>query len=288
MRTTAMSLNAVTTCSPRTASTASLGSMVYSWLSISESAAGRSGTSTSGRTRPGGPHGGETGTWGGVLAPRAPRRPAAPRPAVCPRRPPAAPPGPPPAGPRRADPRPARARHARVPVDEHPCLGRFDRGGQRVDVVGAIVPPPVDEERRRAGDTAQVGGVDVLGDSGGAGPLSQVVAERTGVEAAVVRVANKVASKQIALVLEKRVVHLPEFSLVGRCFRRLGRELCVRVDVAERQVPPHILNVAVTGKQFPHGGFRPAPLGTFPLPLPHNRYPPPLSPPPAIPPTGHP
>src|SRR5215470_6646161 len=44
-----MSLNPVTTWSPTTASTASRGSMLYSWSSMADSAAGRSGTSTSAR-----------------------------------------------------------------------------------------------------------------------------------------------------------------------------------------------------------------------------------------------
>jgi hypothetical protein len=46
------------------------------------------------------------------------------------------------------------------------CLDRRREGG---DVVGALVPAFVDEERRRARDSAQVGGVDVFGDAGGSG-----------------------------------------------------------------------------------------------------------------------
>src|SRR5262249_41525160 len=42
-----MSLNPVTTWSPTTASTASRGSMLYSWSSMADSAAGRAGTATS-------------------------------------------------------------------------------------------------------------------------------------------------------------------------------------------------------------------------------------------------
>jgi len=44
-----MSLNAVMTRSPMTASTASRGSVVKEWASIADSASGRSGTSTSAR-----------------------------------------------------------------------------------------------------------------------------------------------------------------------------------------------------------------------------------------------
>ena len=53
-------------------------------------------------------------------------------------------------------------------VGLHLSLRGLDRRGEGVDVVGAVVAPAVDEERRRAGDAAQVGRVDVLGDPGGA------------------------------------------------------------------------------------------------------------------------
>src|SRR5262245_15381329 len=49
-------------------------------------------------------------------------------------------------------------------ADQGMCLGCPHRAGQRVDVVGAAMVFAVDEERRRAGDAAQVGGVHVLGD----------------------------------------------------------------------------------------------------------------------------
>ena len=52
-------------------------------------------------------------------------------------------------------------------------------GRQRGDVVGALVPPPVDEEGRRAGDAAQVGAVDVLRDAGGSGVRAQVSVNRS-------------------------------------------------------------------------------------------------------------
>src|SRR4051812_29024326 len=48
--------------------------------------------------------------------------------------------------------------------DLGPDAGRLHRSGQRLDVVGAIVPLPVDEEGRRAGYAAEVCRLDVLGD----------------------------------------------------------------------------------------------------------------------------
>ena len=53
---------------------------------------------------------------------------------------------------------------------------------QRVDVVGPVVPLAVDEERRRARDRTEVGGVDVFGDTRGVGMITQVTDETLGVE----------------------------------------------------------------------------------------------------------
>ena len=44
------------------------------------------------------------------------------------------------------------------------------------------MPPPVDEEGRRAGDAAQVGAVDVFRDAGGPGVGAQVLGEPLDVE----------------------------------------------------------------------------------------------------------
>ena len=52
-------------------------------------------------------------------------------------------------------------------------------------------------------------------------------------------------------MVEQQVVHLPERALVGGGLGRLGGELRVRVDVVQRQVPPHVPDVAVVGQQFP-------------------------------------
>ena len=49
-------------------------------------------------------------------------------------------------------------------ADQFTCAGGLHRSRERGDVVRAVVADAVDEERRRAGDAAQVGRVDVLGD----------------------------------------------------------------------------------------------------------------------------
>ena len=51
-------------------------------------------------------------------------------------------------------------------------------------------------------------------------------------------------------MVEQQVVHLPERALVGRGLARLGRELGVRVDVVQRQVPPDVAEVAEVGEQL--------------------------------------
>ena len=56
---------------------------------------------------------------------------------------------------------------AASPADRGSGSGDLDGVEKRFFVVASVVSLPVDEERRRAGDTAQVGGVDVLRDPRG-------------------------------------------------------------------------------------------------------------------------
>ena len=51
-------------------------------------------------------------------------------------------------------------------------------------------------------------------------------------------------------MVEQQVVHLPERSLVGGGFGRLGGELGTRMDVVERQMPPHVADVAEVAQQL--------------------------------------
>ena len=66
---------------------------------------------------------------------------------------------------------------SRAPGTGHPYRGR-----QRGHVVGAIVAAAVDEESRRAGHTAEVGAVDILGDTRSSRVRPQVVGEASQVE----------------------------------------------------------------------------------------------------------
>src|ERR1700733_551638 len=112
-----------------------------------------------------------------------------------------------------------------------PGFGGQDGAGECGDVVAAVMAAPVDEEGRGAGDATEVGGVYVLGDPRGAGPLAQVLTESLAVEPEVADVADQVARQEGVLVLQEQVVHLPERVLVRGGFRGFGGELGVRVDV---------------------------------------------------------
>ncbi len=111
-----------------------------------------------------------------------------------------------------------------------------------------MVPPAVDKERRRARDAAQVGGVHICGDLGFPDVIAQVAGELLDVQAEFARVPDQVVGSQCALVVKQLVVHRPELALPGRGLGALGCEQRVRVHVSERQVPPHVAQVAVTGQ----------------------------------------
>ena len=60
---------------------------------------------------------------------------------------------------------------------------------ERGEIVGAVVPTPVDEERRRARYAAQIGGVHVLGDVRRTRASAKVVLEALDVEPELLSVA---------------------------------------------------------------------------------------------------
>src|ERR1035441_3897957 len=98
-------------------------------------------------------------------------------------------------------------------------FGGQDGGGERGDVVAAVVPAAVDEEGRGAGDTAEVGGVDVLGDPRGASALAEVLTESLAIEPEVAGVADQVAQLEGVLVAQEKVMHFPESALGSGGFR---------------------------------------------------------------------
>jgi hypothetical protein len=126
-----------------------------------------------------------------------------------------------------------------------------DRRGQRLDVIRAVVPLPVDEEGRRTRDDAQIGGFDVLCDAGGVDVSAQLVTEPVTVESLLLGITEQVIDAQVALPGEQQVVHGPELPLGCGSFGGLGGDLRLRMDVGERQVAPHEANVVVH-EQLPH------------------------------------
>ena len=61
---------------------------------------------------------------------------------------------------------------------------------------------------------------------------------------------DQVAQRELVLVGEQRVVHLPERALARGRLGRLGGELGVRVDVVERQVAPDVAQLAEVRQQL--------------------------------------
>src|ERR671914_2713000 len=82
-----------------------------------------------------------------------------------------------------------------------PRPSRADGARQRVDVVGAVVAAPVDEERRGAGDAAEVGALHVLGDPVRPHAVLQVLGEASHVEPESLGVRDQIRRPQCVLVL---------------------------------------------------------------------------------------
>ena len=116
----------------------------------------------------------------------------------------------------------------------------IDRGAERLDVVGAFVPVPVDEERRSSGDTAVVGAVDVALDSEREPASLEGLLEARHIETDVVRGVDDIDDAEGRLPVEEPVVHLPERALLAGGLGRLGCLLCVLVDVDEREMTEHV------------------------------------------------
>ena len=92
--------------------------------------------------------------------------------------------------------------------------------------------------------------VDVLRDARRSFVRAQVLAEPVDVEAELLRVAEQIGDAQRVLAVEQQIVHLPEPSLLRRRLDRLGRLLRPRMDVVQREVPPHVRDLAVPREQL--------------------------------------
>ena len=123
--------------------------------------------------------------------------------------------------------------------------------------------PAVDEEGRRAVDTAEIGAVDILGHAHRVGVPVELVHEALAVETQVPGVLDEVAGSEGVLMLKEQVVHLPERVLTGCGFRGLGGDLRIGMDVAQRQMPPDVPDVSELLQELPHDRLRATAVGAF-------------------------
>ncbi len=102
----------------------------------------------------------------------------------------------------------------------------------------------VDEEGRGAGDFAEVGTVDVLGDAVSVRVFAQLAGEALDIEAELLRIADEIGWSECVLVVEQQVVHRPESVLCDGCLGCLRSELAVGMNIVQRQVAPDVANIA--------------------------------------------
>ena len=115
---------------------------------------------------------------------------------------------------------------------------QWRRAGTR-KIVPAVVPHAVDEEGRRAVDTAAGAAQKVFADAIGMPVLDHVTLEADEIERDETGVGQQVRVVERVLMLEQRVVHFPECALRRRGLGRFGRVLRVRVARRHREMPEH-------------------------------------------------
>src|SRR3954454_19029472 len=102
------------------------------------------------------------------------------------------------------------------------------------------------------------GGLHVLGDPVRPDVPLQLVGEARHVERESAGVRHQISDRQLVLVLEQLVMHLPERALIGGGLGGQCRQLDVRVHVCERQVAPYVADVREVAEQLaPSGSARP-------------------------------
>ena len=82
--------------------------------------------------------------------------------------------------------------------------------------------------------------------------------------------AHELVGLEVLLMVEEDVVHRPERSLAGRGLGGLGGELCLGVDVAQRQVPPHVVHVPELCEERAHRGLGLAAVGALEVAVLHD------------------
>src|SRR5919106_3219923 len=142
------------------------------------------------------------------------------------------------------------------------CLA--DESRERLDVVCILVATAVDEEAWSPGDAARVCAVDVIGDARRVPPGAEVVPKALEVETELVGVAFEIGQLECLLVADKEIVHWPERPLCCGGLGRLGRQLRLRVDVAQREVAPDVAQFGrEVGEQLTDRRLRPAAVGAL-------------------------
>ena len=87
--------------------------------------------------------------------------------------------------------------------------------------------------------------------------------EPRGVQAELPGVFEEIPAGERALVGQQQVVHGPEGALRRGRLGGFGRELRVRVHVVQRQVPPHVPDVAEVSQQLTYDGLGEAAVGAL-------------------------
>ena len=141
--------------------------------------------------------------------------------------------------------------------------GGADGRGQCGGVVCAVVAAPVDEERRCAGDTAQVGRLHIGRDPGRAETLVRIPSEPGDIEPELLGVADQVGGAQFVLMAEEEIVHWPERVLDGGRLGCLGGVLGVWMDVCERAVAPDVAHAAEVREELSDDRLRLAAVASF-------------------------
>jgi hypothetical protein len=142
----------------------------------------------------------------------------------------------------------------RLPCD-YAASGTARARASACESLGAVVPAAVDEEGGCAGDAAQVGAVDVVGDSGGACVLTEGVHEAFGVEPQLLGVADKVARAEKPTSSRKHQLH----SSPGSAERTIGwptsRACPARVPVRGREsqqpIFPQVMHIRRCTHELP-------------------------------------
>src|SRR5258708_1947532 len=141
----------------------------------------------------------------------------------------------------------ARAHHRALAVCAGVSGGVQRRGERNRTVPITVETAAVHEERRSAVDAAPDAALEVGADARGHRARRQILGDDSGIDARRLRVFEEIVGREGILVLEQKVVHLPErvvAAVRGDRFSGLRRGLRVRMDLRQREVAegePHLV-----------------------------------------------